>query len=123
MKRNWDKIREILVRLEEEASAQTISLASFPEDEAEAVSYHMELLIEAGLVNGKMSKAMGLGPYDFFAMRLTWEGHEFLDAIRDETIWNKTKNSFVTQGLSMTFDLVRSVAVDITSSYLKKSLG
>ena len=68
-------------------------------------------------------KTLGPGPYDFFAERLTWNGHEFLDAIRSDTIWQKTKSSFLSKGLSMTFDLVKSVAVEVASAYLKTSAG
>lgn len=35
----------------------------------------------------------------------------------------KAKNSFVKGGLSMTFDLVKSVATTIATSYLKTSIG
>ncbi len=79
--------------------------------------------MEAGLINGEMTKTLGPGPYDFFAERLTWDGHEFLDAIRGDTIWQKTKNSFVSKGLSMTLDLVKSVAVDIASASVKSTIG
>ena len=124
MKRDWDVIREILIHLEEtNAGIGCLRLSSFPQDRAHEISYHVELLIEAGLVHGKVSKTLGPGPYDFMAIRLTWNGHEFLDAIRSDTIWQKTKSSFLSKGLSMTFDLVKSVAVEVASAYLKTSAG
>jgi len=120
MKRNWDQIREILIRLEEATTTDDfLRLSSFPQERAHEISYHVELLIEAGLINGHMSKTLGRGPHDFFVARLTWNGHEFLDAIRSNTIWQKTKSSFASQGLSMTFDLVKTVAIDLASTYLK----
>lgn len=124
MKRDWDTIREILTRLEEvTAKERCLRLSNFPADRAADISYHMELLMEAGLVKGEMSKTFGAGPYDFLAIRLTWDGHEFLDAIHSEPVWQKTKKSFVSGGISMTFDLVKSVAADIAASYLKSSVG
>ena len=120
MKRNWDQIREILIRLEEATTTDDfLRLSSFPQERAHEISYHVELLIEAGLINGHMSKTLGRGPHDFFVARLTWNGLEFLDAIRSNTIWQKTKSSFASQGLSMTFDLVKTVAIDLASTYLK----
>lgn len=72
MKRNWDTIREVLVRLEETTPEEGhVRLSSFPEERAQEVSYHVELLMEAGLIHGQMAKTMGPGPHDFFAMRLT----------------------------------------------------
>jgi len=124
MKRSWDTIREILTRLEEvKTEERSLQLSSFPSEQAIEISYHMELLMEAGLVNGQMSKTMGPGPHDFLAIRLTWQGHEFLDTIRNDTVWQKTKQSFLSQGISMTFDLVKSFASDVAASYLKSTIG
>ncbi len=58
-------------------------------------------------------------PKDFFLRSLTWNGHEFLDAVRDEKIWNKTKNIFIEKGSTMTFELLKAVAI----SYTKSALG
>ena len=83
----------------------------------------MELLIESGLVYGEMLNELGQGPHDFLVTRLTWKGHEFLDTIRSDTVWEKTKKSFLNKGISMTFELVKSVATDFAVSYLKTTIG
>jgi hypothetical protein len=100
-----------------------VRLSSFPVERVAEVSYHMALLFEAGLVDGQMSKTIGPDPHDFIARRLTWEGHEFLAKIRSETIWQKTKNAFVTKGISMTLDLIKSVATDAATTLLKSAIG
>jgi len=69
MKRNWDTIREILTRLEEVTPEErSLRLSNFLSEHAVEISYHMELLMEAGLVNGQMSKTIGPGPHDFLAI-------------------------------------------------------
>ena len=83
----------------------------------------MQLLIEAGLVKGQVVGTIGPEVKDFFGQRLTWEGHEFLDAIRSDTVWNKTKKIFTEQGVSMTFELVKTVAKEATSALMKGALG
>jgi len=124
MERNWDTIREILIKLEEmEPEKGCIRLSDFPPDKAHEYSYHVELLIEADLIHGEMSKTFGTHVSDFLAIRLTWKGHEFLDAIRSDTVWNKAKESFINGGVSMTFDLAKSVATDIAAAYLKSTVG
>lgn len=123
MKRNWDTIREILIALEDLHIDNALSLENFPDERAADISYHMELLLEAGLVEGQMSKTIGRGPHHFFASRLTWDGHEFLDSILSNTVWEKTKKSFTSKGLTMTFDLVKSVAIDAAGSFLKSAIG
>lgn len=124
MKRNWDTVREILTRLEALSdTSEYLQLGRFPKDRASEISYHVELLFDAGLIEGQMSKTIGLGPYDFFAHRLTWNGHEFLDAIRSDTVWEKTKKTFVTSGVEMTIDLIKSVAGEVAKSLLKGTIG
>lgn len=108
MKRNWDTIRELLTKVEEcTLPADMIQLQDFPTDRSAEISYHMKLLIEAGLVSGQMINTMGPEVKDFLAEQLTWNGHEFLDSIRSDTVWQKTKKMFTEQGLSMTFDLIK----------------
>ncbi|MBI5043198.1 MAG: DUF2513 domain-containing protein [Nitrospirae bacterium] len=123
MKRDWDTIREILIKFEGLApDAGPLQLGDFPSEKAYEYSYHVELLIEAGLIHGQMSKTLGHHAQNFLAQRLTWQGHEFLDAIRSDTVWNKTKTSFVKGGLSMTFDLVKEVAKDVAVALLKSTI-
>ena len=123
MKRDWDTIREILTTLENNTSSNNIQLSDFPSQEAENISYHVELLLEANLVDGEMDEILGREPSDFDISRLTWNGHEFLDSINNDTVWNKTKKSFASNGISMTIELIKSVAADATTSILKSSLG
>lgn len=124
MKRNWDIVREILTRLEALSSTnEFLQLDSFPDERASEISYHIELLLDAGLIDGQMLKALGPGPHDFFAQRLTWGGHEFLDSIRSDTVWEKTKKTFVTGGVEMTLELIKSVAAEVSKTLLKGALG
>lgn len=124
MKRNWDTIREILTRLEELPNTDaTLQLSDFPEDRAFDYSYHMELLIEAGLIEGQLSETLGGGPTYFLAQRLTWPGHEFLDSIRSDTVWSKTKKTFASRGVEMTFDLVKFVATEISVALIRGVAG
>lgn len=124
MKRNWDTIREILLRVEEcTLPAEAVRLSDFPKERAAEVSYHVALLIEAGLVKGQVSQRLGPEVRHFFAQRLTWEGHEFLDSIRNSAVWEKTKSTFLEKGIEMTFDLVRRGASRIAGAILEGTLG
>lgn len=119
MKRNWDTIRYLLTKVEEcTLPTDMVKLADFPSESAAAVSYHMELLIAAGLVDGQMSGSIGPDIKAFIARKLTWEGHEFLDSIRSNTVWERTKKVFAEQGVSMTFDLVKEGAKSVASALL-----
>ena len=119
MERNWDTIREILMQVEKcTLPIDQVRLSNFPSERAGEISYHIILLIEAGLVSGKISQSIGPEPKDFIAQRLTWSGHEFLDSIRSDGIWERTKKKFVNEGASMTFELVKSVSAEFIKSAL-----
>ena len=119
MERNWDTIREILLAAEALKPDTTLTLSNFDEGRAYEISYHTELLEESGLIHASISKTLGRGPTNFHLYRLTWSGHELLDAIRSETIWDKTKTTITNKGGVMTFDLVKSVAIELA----KKAIG
>ena len=110
MKRNWDTIREILLRAEELQPDTDLTLADFDEDRKHEIIYHIRLLDEAGLVEVDITDMLSCGPI-IDLNRLTWSGHEFLDAIRSETVWSKIKAMITDKGGAMTFDIIKSVAI------------
>jgi len=116
MERNWDTIREILIDTESLKPEAAIALSSYNTDRAYEVSYHVILLEEAGLIHASISPMMGGGATEFHIYRLTWQGHELLDAIRNESIWSKTKSSIIDKGGAMTYELVKSVAIDLAKT-------
>lgn len=124
MKRDWDVIRELLSAVEVcTLPIETVRLSDYPNERAAEISYHMSLLIEAGLVNGQMVKTLGPEAKDFIAQTLTWNGHELLDSIRSDTVWQKTKKMFTEQGLSMTVDLVKEGAKNVAATVLASAMG
>lgn len=109
MKRNWDAIRKIMIKLEEIPSeCGQLGSDSIPGVDNEAAFYHMRLMIEAGLAVGGCPEVVG-DCYGYLD-RLTWEGHELLDRIRRDTVWNKIKETARTKGVDLSFDVVKSIA-------------
>lgn len=51
--------------------------------------FHMRLLLEAGYIKGTLSKDH---TGKVFVEHLTWQGHELLDMIRDDTLWKKIRS-------------------------------
>jgi len=123
MKRNWDTIREILTKLEDSSSVNSIlQLSDFPSNKVAEIDYHAKLLLEAGLVTGEVNESIVVKDnIGFYITGLTWTGHEFLDSINNDTVWEKTKKSFISGGIPMTFELIKSVATDAAISIIKTS--
>jgi len=118
MKRNWDLIRKILLKVEETPAPNQLKLKDFPNEDGYEITYHIQLLIDAGLIDATINGTTSLDPNDFLLRRLTWQGHEFIDSIKNKTIWDKTKAIFKEKGVSMTFETVKTVAVKIATTFL-----
>jgi len=109
MKRDMDLVRQILLETEKIpflASGQVYE----PEIEGyshEEISYHVKLLQEAGYV-----QAMGGDAY-WVIQSLTWEGHEFLEASKDDTRWNKAKSIMKDKGGGMVFDVLKQLLITL----------
>lgn len=62
-------------------------LADFSKDD---VIYTIQKLNEAGYLNAKITYASDV-VYWTFISSITWDGHVFLDNIRDDGVWKDTK--------------------------------
>ena len=116
MKRDMELIRKILFAIEA-SDCEPLDWIELKIDgySDSLVSYHVQLLSEAGLVDAIDSSTMG--NYEVNPRRLTWHGHEFLDTVRDPGVWHKTEAEVVKLG-DFGFDMLRALA----KGYLKKKI-
>jgi hypothetical protein len=121
MIRNWEIIRQILLRLEStntpNAYVDANSFDGYPEQE---IAYNMRLLSEKGYIEAQIkSSSTGDGRINKAqASRLTNAGHDLLDTMRNETVWNKVKEKFTSNGIDMTFDLVANIGKKIIEAMI-----
>ena len=111
MKRDMDLVRKILLELEDapyESGGLDLELEGYSPDQ---ISYHVMLLNEAELIEANDLSTFG-GP-KWIPKRLTWAGHEFIEASRDESRWEKAKNIMKEKGSGMAFDVLRSVLIQL----------
>lgn len=105
MRRDWDLIRDILIAIEElPDTSSRLNANAINGYEAEIVSYHMSILNEAGLIVAQCSKAK---PLFCFATSLTWSGHELLDKIKQQPVWNKAKSLIKEKSLDLSYDALK----------------
>jgi DNA-binding transcriptional ArsR family regulator len=112
MKRDMDLIREILLELESspQTAMDTVVIDKRPPEE---ISYHLELLTDAGLIKAETYKTWD-APLKFHSIQLTWEGHEFLEAAKNETHWNRAKEVIKEKGSGLTFDILKALLLQLT---------
>lgn len=117
MKRNWDLIRKILIKLEEKAdSTSWLESTDIKGYDATTVAYHYKLLNNANLIEAVDISSME--EENFAATSLTWQGHEFLDKIRNESVWNKVKSTVQSKSLDLSFDVIKQVATALIGAML-----
>ena len=123
MKRDPDLVRNILLALENNASsndaitAKKMMIDGWNEDE---INYHLLLLVEAGYIRVKDSSSDNRTIV--FVTRLTWEGHEFLDAARDDGRWEKAKSAVAKVG-GWSFEVIKPILIELAKDAIKMSLG
>lgn len=116
MKLNADYVRDILLYIEknlgynkssnihkEITNRELISDDSFTNYNKQELTYALELLIKSGFVELASRPNMHDGNINMARIiGLTWTGHELLDNIRDNTVWNAVKKKAVKySGLSI----------------------
>jgi hypothetical protein len=119
MKRDMDLVRDILGKLEAAEPGAGVPADAFPGHAPQVVACHFKLLAEAGYLDANLYELEELGPLDGSVQRLTWQGHEFLDATRDATIWRRVKAKAAEHGGSVPI----GIAKDLALLYLKQTLG
>ncbi|WP_054956488.1 DUF2513 domain-containing protein [Paenibacillus dakarensis] len=121
MKRDMDLIIKVLKYIEEHNTATNSIVVEIEgcdsEEKREMVQYQVKLLKDAGFVEA----TGGLNPYEFHVRGITWEGHEFLDAARNEVVVSKAKEIAKKKGmdfLSLPFELTKTLLIEVTKKTL-----
>jgi hypothetical protein len=121
MKRDMDLIRTILLKIEADPkfdsayfhSVGATRLGITDHTDAEVI-YHVAMLVDAGLLVGNARMATG---GTVMVSKLSWPGHDFLDSVRDPTIWEKTKKGANDAG-GFTVELLK----DLAKGFVKKQI-
>lgn len=105
MKRDMDLARQILFAVEAEPTPDAELRPEVGGYSAEVIAEHVRLLHEAGLLRAIDGSSMdGL---DWIATGLTWNGHEFLDAARDDSRWKRAKELAIAKGGALAFETLK----------------
>ena len=121
MKRDLDLTRYILLEAEKAPAGIAMQTIECPDEyDGPTVIEHIKLLIDAGFLEGdaQVDRSPGSQGGMFVILGLTWSGHDFLDAVRDTTIWRETKEKVTTSGGSIAFELIKEVAISLVRSSL-----
>jgi hypothetical protein len=85
--RDVELFRQILIAIEKQPAGTRAHTIDIPGHSAEEIYEHALLTQDAGLIEGTFHRSM---PH-FVVRRLTNEGHDFLEAAKQETLWAEAK--------------------------------
>ena len=105
MQRDMDLVREIAKKVAEMPPGGFLEGMSGVDPHL--FGFHVKLMLEAGLVEGSVSDLLGNEPPIAFITRLTWDGCEFLDQVRDPGLWAKAKETVIKPTASFSFELLK----------------
>ena len=125
MKRDFDLIRAILLDIEKNVPAVPDELGyHFDHEDQDSVAYALYLMAQKGLIED----AYNIGDHgtheadSYGHPKLTWDGCVFLDTVRDEEIWRKTKLGVANAG-SFSFDLLKALAKGLIKTKIEQHTG
>jgi len=127
MKRDLELVKEILLFFEKRDSDKMISVDHIMEGselaiegyDGRRISDHIDIMYEAGLLEGYAERAKDGRLIQVYPTRLTWEGHEFIAAARNETAWAKLKDQLKSSGSAIPFKIAQTLLL----KYIEMEVG
>lgn len=123
---NLDCIRDVLLELETfPIGLYTVNsfqscLSKYSDEQ---VLYTLVKLCEGNYINALFSRTLGGRPIISAVYDITFQGHEFLEKIRSDNVWNNNlKPAFSSIG-SMSLDVVSKVASTVIATLVTSKLG
>ena len=121
MKLNYDCIRDILLYVEDNTTFEnyTISVVNLTEYlkdkyEVDTIYYHIQKIDQTDLVD----KVIWADNAPMRIFSLSWEGHQYLDSIRDDSVWKS-----VTEKIKPLKSVPLQMIVPIATELIKQKLG
>jgi Hypothetical protein (DUF2513) len=118
MKRDMDIVRKILALVEDQPAGDPVNgMPTIGDASPATIAEHVQIMTDAGLLTGQVIGSSEQG-YGVLIFGLTWKGHDFLESIRNDTIWNKIRTKIKSAGAGMTIEIIKELA----TSYIRETL-
>lgn len=121
MKRDMELVLKILDHLESREEISVIPKLNIDGHDVGVVAYHLRRMYEAGLLDAEAvcSSTTEGRLVNVLPFGLTWQGHEFLDAMRNDGVARKVRNRLGGQLANVPFALIQELAL----AFGRESLG
>lgn len=88
----------------------------------EDIKYTLEKLDETPYLNMELVPGSNSGIAGVFVNSITWEGHKFIDTIRDPKVWKTTKK-IVSHLESVSIDLISKIGTGVINHLIDKEMS
>jgi hypothetical protein len=104
-------IRKILLAVEQSSGKPAVpAIDGYASEE---IAYHSRPLLDARLIT-----ALDASSHDgevYLITEMTWAGHDFLDASRNDTVWNKAEEIIKSKGGGFTLEILKPLLTKLLS--------
>jgi hypothetical protein len=121
MRRENELIRTLMLHLEttDRVVNSKHSVDGYTSDQ---VSYHLAQIVDSGLAVGAVQYSVGNPdptiPIAVMVKRLTPSGHDFIESIRNDTVWKKVKSKSAEVGGDISIGLLKELGTLFTRQLL-----
>ena len=115
MQRDMELVIKILDFLEKRDDISVIGKPQIDGYDDRVVAYHLRRMFEAGLLDAEStnSKTTPERIITVYPFGLSWEGHEFLDSMRNETVAAQVRSKLGSTLANVPFTIIRELALTL----------
>jgi len=123
MTQDLNLLRGIMLFAEEQPAATSFHLHNLkerlPDSDETVIADHVLQLKEEGLVEGTVLLYPKEKTAKIRIERITSQGHDFIRALKDDSVWSKTKKEVIDQGKAASIGMI----VEYATGLAKEALG
>lgn len=123
MKRDLDLVRCILLTVEKADGTIGFDVLSGCCSDIGRLAFHVGLMHSHGLIDAEVDSD-GFGePMDVRISSMTWDGYDYLDAIRSPQVWNKAKEAITKAVGDTSLSVVKQTCAMVATGLIRSQLG
>jgi len=116
MKRDMELVRKILLFVESIDNIGRyvpVVIDGYTDD---AIQHHIRMLLDRGYLKEKGGVSFTYDGVSMTGGAMTFEGSDFLDAARDDTIWRKAMDKIAATTGTVTVEVLKAILVQLSKS-------
>lgn len=123
MKRDLDLVRCVLMSAEKADGPIDDAMLMNCCGDIRKLAFHIELMQSHGLLTASIERDAFGDPISLVVDGLTWDGYDYLDAIRSPQVWNKAKEAIAKAVGDTSLSVVKQTCAMVATGLIRSQLG